>query len=126
VAPGRRIGGEEVDVFEKVLSAGGDGWYVPDARVTHVIPAERQTIEYLASYYQANGELRSIKLRRQSQETQAIFELLGLPFKMMVNFVNYFSARLLGDPLWVKHFVTLQYRKGILVSYFRVRATWVI
>lgn len=53
VAPGRRRGGEEVAVIRAILAEGGTGSWVWDATVFHIIPAERQTEDYIDTYYQA-------------------------------------------------------------------------
>lgn len=47
--------GEETAVIKAILSAGGTGWWVPDASVEHWIPKERQTIIYLRGYYVLQG-----------------------------------------------------------------------
>jgi glycosyltransferase involved in cell wall biosynthesis len=47
--------GEEWAVLEAILAGGGTGRWVPDARVQHVIPAERQSVSYLRRYYVENG-----------------------------------------------------------------------
>jgi glucosyl-dolichyl phosphate glucuronosyltransferase len=49
------IGGEETRVMREVLASGVEGRWVPDARVTHLIPAERQTVDYLRRYYSGRG-----------------------------------------------------------------------
>ena len=39
-----------------MLRAGHTGWYVPDARVQHVVPHSHQTIAYLRRYARGFGE----------------------------------------------------------------------
>ena len=56
VSPRQRRLGEEADVIARVLSAGGEGWWVPAAVVHHKIPIRRQSRDYLYEYYVANGE----------------------------------------------------------------------
>src|SRR5258707_11457693 len=56
VRPGSRMGGEEIDVIRRVLTSVGEGWWVPTARVRHYIPPDRQTLEYLRRYFDADGE----------------------------------------------------------------------
>lgn len=55
VAPGRRRGGEEVALMRELLSRGGTGRWVWGATVYHLIPAERQTEQYIRLYYEADG-----------------------------------------------------------------------
>lgn len=55
VAPGRRTGGEETAVITAIRQEGGGGWWLPDARILHLIPPERQTRDYVRAYYTARG-----------------------------------------------------------------------
>lgn len=55
---GGLLGGEEMDVFRRMLHAGHSGRWVPGSRVHHVIPPERQTLRYVRRYLEAEG-LRS-------------------------------------------------------------------
>ncbi len=43
---GRLIGGEENDLFERLLTAGLTIWYVPNAVMWHIIPARKLTRDY--------------------------------------------------------------------------------
>jgi len=54
VAPGRRRVGEETQVVKAILKKGTGRW-LPDCAVKHVIDHDRQTIKYLANYYEAQG-----------------------------------------------------------------------
>jgi glycosyltransferase involved in cell wall biosynthesis len=56
IRPGSRVGGEETHVVRAMLKSGATGWWVPGARVRHHIPAERQTFDYLRSYYFDQGD----------------------------------------------------------------------
>jgi hypothetical protein len=47
--------GEEWAVMAALLGEGAAGLWVPSARVHHVIPPERQTVQYLRRYYVGNG-----------------------------------------------------------------------
>lgn len=55
-APDQQIAGEETDLLRRLLAAGHRGRWVPRARVSHVIPAIRQTEKYLYDYYVAAGQ----------------------------------------------------------------------
>jgi glucosyl-dolichyl phosphate glucuronosyltransferase len=50
-----KVGGEEAAMVRALLADGGSGWWVPDARVRHWIPAERLTVGYLRAYYEGRG-----------------------------------------------------------------------
>lgn len=43
---GRLIGGEENDLFERLLQGGETIWYVPDAVMWHIIPPRKLTRDY--------------------------------------------------------------------------------
>jgi glycosyltransferase involved in cell wall biosynthesis len=47
--------GEEWAVIRRLLDQGAEGWWVPDARLEHVIEPHRQTIAYLRRYFRENG-----------------------------------------------------------------------
>jgi glycosyltransferase involved in cell wall biosynthesis len=51
-----RVGGEESAVMRAILASGAEGWWVPGARVLHVLPRERLTMEYLRAYYFGRGQ----------------------------------------------------------------------
>ena len=51
------MGGEETVVIAAMLTNQGEGWWVPDAGVTHHIDSSRQSIGYLRSYYVDAGYL---------------------------------------------------------------------
>jgi glucosyl-dolichyl phosphate glucuronosyltransferase len=55
VAPGRERVGEETDLAFRILGAGHTGWWVPASSVRHVIPAERQSADYVLSYFRGVG-----------------------------------------------------------------------
>ena len=56
VSPLQRRVGEEAEVIFKIMRAGGLGWWVPDAKVRHIIPVKRQTLRYVYEFFFACGE----------------------------------------------------------------------
>jgi glycosyltransferase involved in cell wall biosynthesis len=54
-SPRHKRTGEETDLIYRILADGGSGWWVPGACVRHVVPAERQTRDYLADYFDRAG-----------------------------------------------------------------------
>jgi glycosyltransferase involved in cell wall biosynthesis len=56
VSPSQRRLGEEAEVVFKIMSAGGVGWWVPGAKVRHIIPSSRQSRAYMRHYFAASGE----------------------------------------------------------------------
>jgi len=55
-SPNHRRTAEEIQVIRKLLDQGCSGWWVPDAKVDHIIPAQRQSIRYIFQYYYSAGE----------------------------------------------------------------------
>ncbi len=53
---GSLLGGEEVDVILRLLSDGAKGYWIPQARVRHLVPKSRQTVDYLRAYFRGLGE----------------------------------------------------------------------
>lgn len=56
VSPNQRRLGEEAEVIASVFKAGATGWWVPDSKVTHIIPPHRQSRRYVREYFIASGE----------------------------------------------------------------------
>jgi glucosyl-dolichyl phosphate glucuronosyltransferase len=56
VSPMHKRVGEESDVIYRIFKEGGNGWWVPDSKVTHIIPPKRQTLKYLYEYAFLGGE----------------------------------------------------------------------
>jgi GT2 family glycosyltransferase len=117
VAPGRRMGGEESDVFVRLMKAGYTGWWVPDAKVKHVIPPARQTTEYVRHFYEAIGELEVYgKLRNKRP-----FLLFGVPpllwIKLPVTYARLHLGRCLGLSHHVPFLTSHAYRAGLFKAW---------
>lgn len=52
---GKLVGGEETQVIRKILQAGEDGWWVPEAVVNHRIESFRQSERYVYRYFRSQG-----------------------------------------------------------------------
>lgn len=94
--------GEETAMFLAMLRAGCHGWYVPDARVRHVVPRSRQTTAHLRRYAQGFGE----SLGRTADLPQ-VRTLLGKPLFMIREAIaaeaRYRWRRLTAPPqVWVR------------------------
>ncbi len=53
--PGSELRGEEIAVLRTMVGEGLEGRWVPDARVKHFVPRERQTMLYLRRYFHGHG-----------------------------------------------------------------------
>jgi glycosyltransferase involved in cell wall biosynthesis len=110
--------GEETEVIRAILAEGGSGVWVPDARVWHRIPPERQTLRFLRRYFFDRGLTRALEaparvgtqrsLRRKARRAQA---------KLL-------AARLFGHPpeRWIGHLVEASRARGALRGLREIRA----
>lgn len=56
-----RLLGEEAAVINKMLATGSLGLWVPEAKVRHFIPRERQTLKYIRQYYVGHGRTQLVR-----------------------------------------------------------------
>jgi glycosyltransferase involved in cell wall biosynthesis len=117
VRPHLRLGGEETAVIQAILSAGGSGRWVPEARVRHFIPAPRQTVAYLRSYYFGYGH----NLARQMAGDRAA-HWLGRPRwvwrRALASECRFWWNRLHGRPeRWIEDLIAASTARGILHGY---------
>jgi glycosyltransferase involved in cell wall biosynthesis len=56
VSPLQRRLGEESEAIFRIMKAGALGWWVPDSKVRHIIPPQRQTWRYVYDYFLSCGE----------------------------------------------------------------------
>ncbi|HET8625081.1 MAG TPA: glycosyltransferase [Gemmatimonadales bacterium] len=54
--PESGLRGEEITLVKRMLADGATGWWVPEARVKHYIPAHRQSVRYIRQWYHGWGE----------------------------------------------------------------------
>ena len=52
--------GEEIRVVQSLLAEGGEGWWVPEARVEHHVPSHRMTVRYLRRYFAGVGAMMEL------------------------------------------------------------------
>jgi glycosyltransferase involved in cell wall biosynthesis len=57
---GRRLA-DETDVITRILTAGATGYWLPTASVHHCIGPERQTIRYIAKFFEGWGETEAYR-----------------------------------------------------------------
>jgi len=54
--PNRVRNHEETDLIYRLLGSGATGYWIPEAMVEHCIGRDRQTVRYIAAYYESWGE----------------------------------------------------------------------
>jgi hypothetical protein len=57
--PNRRRYDDEIEVITRLLESGAGGYWIPEAMVEHCIGRDRQTVRYIAVYYEAWGETQA-------------------------------------------------------------------
>jgi hypothetical protein len=118
VAPARRRGGEELQVMKAILATGAAGYWVPDAKVFHIIPTSRQTLEYIKLYYRAQGEASAV-LRELSGQKLGMRALLGHSRRAVWHYVAYrLQKGNEASATWVRHYKRLAYQVGVLEYLF--------
>jgi hypothetical protein len=118
VAPGRRRVGEEIQVIKAILATGAAGYWVPDAKVFHIIPPSRQTLDYIKLYYMGQGEASAV-LKELSGEKLGIRTLFGHSCRAVRHYLSYRLQRGNEDSVsWVKHYKRLAYQIGVLEYFF--------
>jgi len=59
VSPLHRRSGEETQAMFQIMSAGATGWWVPDSKVFHLYPPQRQSRSYFREHYFQIGETQA-------------------------------------------------------------------
>lgn len=111
------ITGEETNVVRAILAAGGEGRWVPGARIRHVIPRERQTVAYLRDYFLASGRTA---VRRELIRDPAFSPRppLGLGTAALAARIEYWVKRLTASPgSWCAALDRAYSRRGRLMEY---------
>ena len=88
VSPAQKRLGEETCVLRSIAAMGGKQYWIPDARVRHIIPANRTSIESVRSYFHAAGETWAYLSARQGPD------VMGAPIPQG-------GRRFMGVPLWI-------------------------
>jgi glycosyltransferase involved in cell wall biosynthesis len=88
VSPSHRRSGEETALILAIIADGGTGSAVPASQVRHLIPASRQTRDYIWCYYRSIGETWALLADRKANPN-----FLGPPIER--------GRRLFGVPIWV-------------------------
>jgi glycosyltransferase involved in cell wall biosynthesis len=113
--PNRIRNQEEVELIHRALDSGATGYWIPDARVEHCIGRERQTVGYIAAYYESWGETLAF---RNAATTAAEPCWFGVPRwiwpRLLVWGALYRLCRFVSPaPVWVKYLEAYSWNKGI-------------
>jgi glycosyltransferase involved in cell wall biosynthesis len=115
VRAGRIMLGEETRVVKELLAAGFRGWWVPDARVEHRIPARRMTTRYLRRYYVGVGRTSALVGPAEDGPT-----ILGRPRwawkRAALSELKYRGGRWIARPdTWLRHLIGASKAWGYLL-----------
>jgi glycosyltransferase involved in cell wall biosynthesis len=116
VAPGVNRLGEETSVIRAILQS-APGYWVPNAKVCHIIPQARQTLAYVERYNIAAGETWAYEksLAEGGRKTFPFWAFRGVVKASIALWV----ARLSGHASSPTTVSQLGYAKGVLGFYFR-------
>jgi glycosyltransferase involved in cell wall biosynthesis len=103
--PGSEVRGEETQNLRRVLAAGHTGWWVPDAKVQHFVPRQRQSLAYLRKFFVGQGEVQSRDFGRSDAP-----RILGRPRWLLKRALaaetRYRWSRITAPPnVWLPHLI---------------------
>jgi glycosyltransferase involved in cell wall biosynthesis len=122
-APNRPRSGDETDVITRLLESGATGYWIPEAMVDHCIGPNRQTVRYIAAFFEADGETLAFRTATAIITTPFWF---GIPRRiwprLFVWWLLYRCCRFVSPaPVWVKYLQHYSYNKGILLFWLQRR-----
>lgn len=108
------VGYEETNLIRAMLHDGFRGEWVPDARVSHFIPRERQDVGYLKRYFRGQGVYMA-----GQYETSRFLTLFGCPRwlvrKACQDRLKYEFRRIFCKPhVWIEDLITSSLSWGML------------
>jgi glucosyl-dolichyl phosphate glucuronosyltransferase len=106
---------EDTDLTLRLLTSGATGYWIPEAIVEHCIGRDRQTVRYIADYYESWGETLAF---RNAAATAGQPFWFGIPRRiwprLVVWWVLYRFCRFASSaPVWVKCLEHYSWNKGI-------------
>ena len=113
--PSRIRNQEETDLIRRVLDSGATGYWIPEAKVEHCIGRDRQSVRYIAAYYESWGE--TLAFRNAAATATGPF-WFGVPRRiwprLLVWGVLYRVCRFVSPAsVWVRYLEAYSWNKGI-------------
>ena len=116
--PNSGIRGEEMILARRLMAAGATGRWIPEARVRHFIPPNRQTLAYLREYFFGSGEALGILGRNDQGERRLFGRPLWLWKEAVSGEISYRIGRVMGSPeKWIESFRRANVARGRLKRY---------
>jgi glycosyltransferase involved in cell wall biosynthesis len=124
VAPGRRLGGEEVAVVMDLFEHGYTGVWVPGAKVDHMISVARQHEDYVSEFYLALGDtIETMRFRSPSRKPpRGARPPLNIEVKQRISQFLYLTLRRGGFPSYLRFLASYSYNSGALECWRRAAA----
>lgn len=120
---GRERRGEEHDLVERIMRAGGVGYPVPGARAEHCIGRDRQTVGYIARFFAGAGDQDAYLEHHAHKHHEMLFGVPRWLWRALIEgWLLYHVHRLISPgPVWVRHLKTYAYASGA-IRYWRCEA----
>jgi glycosyltransferase involved in cell wall biosynthesis len=124
VAPGRRLGGEEVAVIKDLLDHGYSGVWVPESKVDHMISISRQHEDYVSEFYLALGDtIETMRFLSPSRMPPVGSRPpLNIAVKKRISHLLYVLLRQCGFPSYLRFLASYSYNCGALQCWQRAAA----
>ena len=121
-APNKARYHEDIEVVHRLLRSGATGYWIPDAMVEHRIGRGRQTVRYIADYYERWGETLAY---RNAAATASQPFWFGIPRRIWPRLIVWWGlyrfCRFVSPvPVWVKYLKAYSWNKGMF-RYWRQR-----
>jgi hypothetical protein len=121
--PNSGIRGEELMMARALLTRGETGRWVPQARVRHFIPTERQTLAYLRQYFLGSGEVLGMVGATDADWRLAFGRPLWLWKEFLMSAAGYGIGRIFRSPdKWIGTFKNANVARGRFKTYAAARA----
>jgi glycosyltransferase involved in cell wall biosynthesis len=124
-APGQIRAGEETAVIDSILKANHSGWWIPKAEVKHIIPASRQTLEYVAQYYEGRGDEWAHAHLGQIVGWGFLGVPLRLWMKLPISIFRFRLAYMAGSKSWPHYFGRLAWYRGVFKNRLLPLEQWI-
>jgi glycosyltransferase involved in cell wall biosynthesis len=115
---------EETDLIHRLLGSGATGYWIPEALVEHCIGRDRQTLRYIADYYESWGETLAF---RNAAATAAAPFWFGIPRRIWPRLLGWwvlyrFCRFVSPAPVWLKYLEAYSWNKGMFQYWLHARA----
>jgi GT2 family glycosyltransferase len=106
---------EDTDLMIRLLRSGATGYWIPEAIVEHRIGRDRQTVRYIADYYESWGETLAFL---NAATTVAAPFWFGIPRRIWPRLVVWwmlyrFCRFVCPAPVWVKYLEAYSWNRGM-------------